>query len=93
MVSPRSRIYLLDGTGFSEVKYEDTEHYAVTRELLNNPRRMLDILLTDGDEEDEDVEEEDEEESLPRPGHEAAPPAVQLVRPKIETFRPKIDMV
>lgn len=49
MAYPQSKIYLLDGTGFSEVRYEDTEHYAITREFLNNPGRMLDHLLNDDD--------------------------------------------
>lgn len=51
MAYPGAKIYLLDRTGFTEVSYEDTEHYAITREFLNNPKRMLDMLLAD-DEED-----------------------------------------
>jgi len=38
---------LLDTTGFTEVRYEDTEHYAVTKDFLNNPERMLERLFTD----------------------------------------------
>jgi predicted ATPase len=47
MAYPGAKIYLLDRTGFTEVCYEDTEHYAVTRDFLNNPERMLQRLLTD----------------------------------------------
>ena len=34
-------------TGINEVSYEDTEHYAVTRDFLNNYRRRLEQLLDD----------------------------------------------
>lgn len=51
MAYPGARIYLLDSTGFTQVAYEDTEHYAITRDFLNDPGRMLKMLLTD-DEED-----------------------------------------
>ena len=46
---PRAKIVLFDGSGLSEVKYEDTEHYAVTKEFLNNHERMLHYLLSDDD--------------------------------------------
>lgn len=46
---PHARIMLFDGTGVSEVKYEDTEHYAVTRDFLNNYPRRLEQLLADDD--------------------------------------------
>jgi predicted ATPase len=45
MAYPGSRIYLLDRTGFSKVRYEDTEHYAVTKEFLADPTRILDQLF------------------------------------------------
>jgi predicted ATPase len=44
---PRAKIVLFDSTGISTVKYEDTEHYAVTRDFLNNYGRRLEQLLTD----------------------------------------------
>ena len=44
---PRAKIVLFDGTGLSEVRYEDTEHYAVTRRFLNDHRRMVEKLLAD----------------------------------------------
>jgi predicted ATPase len=50
MAYPGARIYLVDHTGFTEVRYEDTEHYAVTRDFLNNPEGMLRRLLTDDEE-------------------------------------------
>jgi predicted ATPase len=47
---PNARIILFDGSGVSEVKYEDTEHYAVTRDFLNNhPRRLEQLLAADDD--------------------------------------------
>ncbi|MEJ2200273.1 MAG: AAA family ATPase [Desulfuromonadaceae bacterium] len=42
---PRAKIVLFDHRGLSEVKYEDTEHYAITKEFLNNHKRMLHYLL------------------------------------------------
>ncbi len=42
---PRAKILLLNENGISEVGYEDTEHFAVTKQFLNNYRKMLDILL------------------------------------------------
>jgi predicted ATPase len=47
---PRAKIVLFDGSGITEVKYEDTEHYAVTRDSLNHYKRRLEQLLTDNDE-------------------------------------------
>jgi predicted ATPase len=44
---PRSKIVLFDGSGLSEVRYEDTEHYAITRHFLNNHRKMVDTLMSD----------------------------------------------
>src|SRR5215469_16755525 len=47
MAYPGARIYLLDKTGFSKVRYEDTEHYAVTKEFLADPSRMFAQLFAD----------------------------------------------
>jgi predicted ATPase len=45
MAYPKSRIYLLDETGCREVAFEETEHYRVTRDFLNNyPKRMKSLL-------------------------------------------------
>jgi predicted ATPase len=43
---PKSKIVQLDGEGFNEVKYEDTEHYNVTRDFLTKYNRMIDILIS-----------------------------------------------
>jgi predicted ATPase len=49
---PRARIMQFDDAGISEVKYEDTEHYAVTRDFLNHyPGRLARLLAEDGDSE------------------------------------------
>lgn len=45
MAYPGAWIYLLDQSGISRVRYEETEHYAVTRTFLNNPRGMLAEIL------------------------------------------------
>ena len=47
MAYPGAKIYLLDGSGYTEVHYEDTEHFAVTRDFLNDPERILRQLFTD----------------------------------------------
>ena len=44
---PRAKILLFDETGISHVDYEDTEHYAVTRDFLNHYPRRLQQLLED----------------------------------------------
>lgn len=54
MAYPRAKLYLLDKTGFTATKYEDTEHYAVTREFLANPERILKQLLADDDAPDDE---------------------------------------
>jgi predicted ATPase len=45
---PRAKILLFDECGISHVDYEDTEHYAVTRDFLNHyPRRLQQLLDED----------------------------------------------
>ena len=45
---PHARIIQFDGAGLDEVAYEDTEHYAVTRDFLNHyPRRLAQMLADD----------------------------------------------
>ena len=44
---PGAKILQFDGAGISEVQFEDTEHYAVTRDFLNNYPRRLQQLLAD----------------------------------------------
>lgn len=44
---PNAKILCFDGSGIMEVTYTDTEHYAVTRDFLNNHERRLQQLLID----------------------------------------------
>jgi predicted ATPase len=44
---PNAKILSFDATGISEMAYEDTEHYAVTRDFLNHYPRRLEQLLGD----------------------------------------------
>ncbi|MBD0318850.1 MAG: AAA family ATPase [Gemmatimonadetes bacterium] len=46
MAYPGARILLLEEGGIREVPYEETEHYVVTREFLNNPAGMLRELMS-----------------------------------------------
>ncbi len=45
---PHAKILQFDGTGVSEVRFEDTEHYKVTRDFLQNYPRRLEQLFADG---------------------------------------------
>ncbi len=42
---PGATIYLIDDGGISPVRYEDTEHYEVTKAFLENPEVMLEELF------------------------------------------------
>jgi predicted ATPase len=42
---PNAKILQFDGSGISEVAYEDTEHFAITRDFLNHYPRRLEQLL------------------------------------------------
>ncbi len=45
---PHAKIIQFDATGLSEVAFEDTEHFAVTQDFLNNyPRRLAQLLADD----------------------------------------------
>jgi predicted ATPase len=44
---PNAKILQFDGTGITEIAYEDTEHFAITRDFLNNHERRLEQLLAD----------------------------------------------
>lgn len=46
MAYPDSYIYEIN-KGFKKVRYEDTEHYQVMRSFMNNPQKMLKILMED----------------------------------------------
>lgn len=45
MAYPDARIYACTPGGMERVNYQDTEHYQVTKDFLNNPDRMLSMLL------------------------------------------------
>jgi predicted ATPase len=44
---PNAKILSFDAGGISEIAYEDTEHYAITRDFLNHYPRRLQQLLDD----------------------------------------------
>lgn len=47
---PHARILQFDGAGITEIAYQDTEHYAVTRDFLNHyPRRLAQLLADEAD--------------------------------------------
>ncbi len=45
MAYPNAIIYELSTEGFREVKYKETEHYIVMQSFINNPDKMLNILM------------------------------------------------
>ena len=48
---PDAKIVQFDGEGINEVAYQDTEHFKLTRDFLNDPKRFLRHLLADQSEE------------------------------------------
>jgi predicted ATPase len=44
---PSSKILVFDETGVREDKYENLEHFSVTRDFLNNYERRLNLMLDD----------------------------------------------
>jgi len=52
---PNAKIIQFDQSGVSETTFEETEHFAVTRDFLNNYPRRLDQLLANDDSEDSDA--------------------------------------
>lgn len=42
---PRAKILYLDDSGISEIAYEDTEHFSITKSFLNNYKKLLRTLL------------------------------------------------
>ena len=44
---PGACVYQFDGNGVRQVDYRDTEHFQLTRRFLNDPQRMLNLLLND----------------------------------------------
>lgn len=52
---PNAIILQCDQSGIHEVAYEDTEHFAVTRDFLNHYPRRLEQLLVDEDDDGDDA--------------------------------------
>jgi predicted ATPase len=50
---PQAKIYQFSESGIAEVKYTETEHYQITKDFLNRHERMLEILMSN---EEEDLE-------------------------------------
>jgi predicted ATPase len=44
---PSAKIYLLDDAGISEIAYEESDHYVITKNFLNNHSKLLRIILSD----------------------------------------------
>jgi predicted ATPase len=42
---PNARIYHFSEEGIQEISYSETEHFRITKDFLNRPERMLEILL------------------------------------------------
>ena len=45
MAYPNSRIYLFTETGIRQVKYEETDHYQVSKDFINHREQMLRVLF------------------------------------------------
>jgi predicted ATPase len=45
MAYPNACIYRCDKDGLTQVAYQDTDHFKVTRDFLANPERMLRVLM------------------------------------------------
>lgn len=48
MAYPGAQVLLFSEEGIRAVSYRETEHYQLSRRFLENPERMLDILLGEG---------------------------------------------
>jgi len=44
---PGALLYQLDAAGIAPVRYQDTEHYRITRDFLADPERFFKHLFTD----------------------------------------------
>lgn len=42
---PQAIIYELSETGITQVDYQDTQHYKLTKMFLDNPQRMIDLIF------------------------------------------------
>ena len=47
MAYPGALLYQLDAAGIAPVRYQDTEHYRITRDFLADPERFFKHLFTD----------------------------------------------
>ncbi|MGQ0547678.1 MAG: AAA family ATPase [Betaproteobacteria bacterium] len=47
MAYPNATIYSCSAEGIRKVGYYETEHYQVTHDFLQNPKRMLDVLMSE----------------------------------------------
>lgn len=43
---PDAQIFVLSEDGIVQTPYKETEHYIVTKEFLNNPERMIQLLMS-----------------------------------------------
>jgi len=48
MAYPKAQIMPLSPEGIMPVRYEETEHYQVTKRFVNDHKRMLEILMQPG---------------------------------------------
>ncbi|UUE58793.1 AAA family ATPase [Pectobacterium aroidearum] len=46
---PSAVIYQFDEGGIQQVAWQETDHYQITRQFLNNPQGMMDVLFADDD--------------------------------------------
>lgn len=45
MAYPQADILMFGENGIRSIQYEETEHYIITRQFLNNPEKMMDYLF------------------------------------------------
>lgn len=45
MAYPNAQLLLFSENGIAETSYKQTEHYQITKQFLDNPQRMLDMIL------------------------------------------------
>jgi hypothetical protein len=84
---PHARIYEFGDQGIKEIGYQDTEHFQITKDFLNNHPRMLDLLLTAEDADLRAKERETIESRLspsigqtpPEPGSGSSPQALSPI--------------
>jgi len=44
---PHSKIFSFSDSGINEISYEDTDHFQITRNFLNNHTRQINLLIGD----------------------------------------------